>query len=150
MVIAVVNVCERPLGWCSDKTKGTFLNIDCDGDGITDNVCSDSDGTLWYTSSDEGCVAIRSPSGICYLKGSGMQQAIKICPRPVDTCDRPSDNYLIEDCDADGMPDNVCSSADGESADNGRLWYIPSSKDLNKVCSDWIKTNGCRQLLHRP
>merc|ERR1719495_1927312 len=29
--------------------------MDCDGDGIPDNVCSDTKGSLWYTKSADGC-----------------------------------------------------------------------------------------------
>ena len=57
------NVCPRTTNWCPQPDK-TFQLIDCDGDGIPDPTCSDSEGNFWLKSSANGCQTM-GPSAQC-------------------------------------------------------------------------------------
>ena len=47
-------VCARPKGWCV-HSSATFIYLDCDGDGIPDPTCSDTDGNFGVVKSSQHC-----------------------------------------------------------------------------------------------
>ena len=116
--------------------------IDCDGDGIPDNVCSQSNGKLWYTSSRANCADSNkwTEREYCWHKGSGMEEAVQICPRPKSGCSfKDQATYLLLDCDGDGIPDNVCSGQ------KGKLWYTSSMAGPNGCLDEWQEIGRCYQ-----
>jgi len=123
-----------PPEWCSSSTQ-TKLNKDCDGDGILDPVCKDSGGKLAVVYSSRMCreswpgaQCVSDPS-LGKWKGmgcNGKYQCEQVCQKPGGWCRGSTQTYLVMDCDADGIPDPVCSDA------NGSMGVVYSSQ-------------GCRQ-----
>ena len=142
MVLASVGICPRPNGCQQTTWDQTYQMIDCDGDGIPDNVCSQSNGRLWYTSSRANCADSNkwTEREYCWHKGSGMEEAVRICPRPKSGCSfKDQATYLLLDCDGDGIPDNVCSGQ------KGRLWYTSSMAGPNGCLDEWQEIGRCYQ-----
>ena len=58
--------CPMPNGYCT-HAGATFSLEDCDGDGIIDPVCRDTDGNIGVIQSSKGCFNTW-PSGTCHSK----------------------------------------------------------------------------------
>merc|ERR1719499_1504920 len=101
---------------------------DCDGDGIPDHVCSDTNlGHFGVIQSSNGC-ANTWPNGVCSV-------SVSCGARPSAFCTHPGANYMFKDCDGDGISDHVCSDST-----LGHFGVIQSSKSCantwpNGVCS---------------
>jgi len=126
--------CPRPSGWCSHEGT-SFALKDCDGDGVPDPTCSDTEGKFGVISSNDYCCD-SWPKGRC---GSEVQSpwgrldttlCIGHCPRPTGWCSHEGTSFALKDCDGDGVPDPTCSDTEGK-------FGVISSNDY---CSDsWPK-----------
>jgi len=101
--------CKKPTG-CVSKTD-VYSNIDCDGDGILDHVCTNG-GNRWVALSSKGdCrTFVSDKNGKCEGR----------CKKPTG-CSQKTDVYKHIDCDGDGILDHVCTNG-------GNRWVALSSK----------------------
>lgn len=65
----VATGCARPSLWCTHPGSWFSSSMDCDGDGVPDPYCQDSQGRSGFRSSVGGC-SENWPSGIC-RRGDG-------------------------------------------------------------------------------
>jgi len=114
-------VCARHRRWCSHR-GATFLYQDCDADGIPDPVCSDTSGSFGIIKSSQQCKSIW-PSAICRAQGSPGYT----CKRHNGWCSHGGASFMLMDCDKDGIPDPVCSDA------NGSFGIIASRKGCHSI-----------------
>ena len=131
-------VCRRTKNWCGHG-GATFLYVDCDGDGIPDPVCSDTNGSLGIIKSSQKCKSVW-PLGVCKNKGAKC----RACRRHKGWCGHKGAVYTMMDCDADGVVDPVCSDT------NGSLGVIPSSKGCHSVWPKATCTTKKGKVCGRP
>ncbi|GIL85744.1 hypothetical protein Vretimale_13232 [Volvox reticuliferus] len=113
--------CSSPAGWCS-HAGAVKRNLDCDGDGVSDVTCSDSNGGRWAILSKNKCAVDgtgKKPTSIC--------PAAFGCSPPVGWCSHAGSVQRNLDCDGDGVLDVTCSDS------NGGRWVILSK---NKCAVD--------------
>jgi hypothetical protein len=121
--MGVAKTCSRPSGWCSHG-RSTFLEADCDNDGVADPVCSDIWGRIGFRSSMMQCKDTWVGRHIQGCQSHGKQ----VCNRPHGWCSHGGATYVLQDCDGDGVLDPVCSDP------QGNMGYIGSA---NGCASTW-------------
>jgi len=122
--------CKKPTG-CGSKTD-VYSNIDCDGDGILDHVCTNG-GNRWVALSSKGdCKSwVSDKKGKCEGR----------CKKPTG-CVSKNDVYKHMDCDGDGILDHVCTNG-------ANRWVALSSKgDCRTFVSD--KNGKCEGTCKKP
>uniref|UniRef100_A0A7M5X0Z8 Uncharacterized protein n=1 Tax=Clytia hemisphaerica TaxID=252671 RepID=A0A7M5X0Z8_9CNID len=110
-------VCPRPANWCG--VGAAYFYLDCDDDGIPDPVCSTLNGQFGVIESSNACESTW-PSGVCKSKAGNS------CPRGNNFCGQDR-TFTMIDCDADGIPDQVCTDA------SGNLGVLKSSSSCQLV-----------------
>jgi len=149
--LGISKTCSRPNGWCSHG-HSTFLEVDCDNDGIPDPVCTDIWGRIGFRSSvmqctdtwslwenSAGAPAVKPHSQMAQHVPVGhatpkfgwegcMSHGKKVCPRPQGWCSHAGGTYVLQDCDGDGVVDPVCIDTQGNAG------YIGSG---NNCTSTW-------------
>uniref|UniRef100_A0A7M6DS30 Uncharacterized protein n=1 Tax=Clytia hemisphaerica TaxID=252671 RepID=A0A7M6DS30_9CNID len=93
--------CSRSKGWCG-HAGATYFYQDCDGDGILDPICSDTNGNLGIIKSSQKCKS-EWPHAVCRAKGATCVS----CRRHKSWCSHAKSVYILMDCDGDGTPDPV-------------------------------------------
>ncbi|PNH04260.1 hypothetical protein TSOC_009589, partial [Tetrabaena socialis] len=115
----VAAACARPNGWCDPSAAGANNNwvlraADCDGDGVTDWVCTDRASHRWVIRSTAGCAYQNGADGSGNAPDSYCP-ALLACARPNYWCDPnaagSNNNWILRaaDCDGDGVTDWVCT-----------------------------------------
>mmetsp|Transcript_95368 Transcript_95368/g.179313 ORF Transcript_95368/g.179313 Transcript_95368/m.179313 type:complete len:3377 (+) Transcript_95368:49-10179(+) len=99
-------ICERPSTGCENVTMEAYSNLDCDGDGILDHMCTlpGNPAARWLVLSTNGC-----PNDWGLPNRSAVECT---CSRPVQGCVSPYDTYANFDCDGDGILDHACQNAE--------------------------------------
>uniref|UniRef100_A0A7M5VG94 Uncharacterized protein n=1 Tax=Clytia hemisphaerica TaxID=252671 RepID=A0A7M5VG94_9CNID len=129
--------CPRTPSFCSYHGASYFF-MDCNADGIKDNVCLDNWGRFSMIIRFTSFECMKKDFSSCNLGNNKMS-----CKRPSYWCTHNSATFLFQDCDGDGIPDPVCSDKWGSmgiiSSSNGCKNTWPQAK-----CKT-AKGNACKR-----
>ncbi|KAG2486405.1 hypothetical protein HYH03_014981 [Edaphochlamys debaryana] len=106
--------CVRPGDFCRQEGDVYREGIDCDDDGLIDDVCDGPKGMRYVRLSSRGCLEAYGdhlPPSLC---PAAWNVSTRDCYHIDNWCGHAGSTYHEQtDCDGDGLLDNVCDDVTG-------------------------------------